>query len=410
MEEESYLQTSKLKDKKILETLQRFKHRTKKDFKKRWKSVRAGEPLQLVMLDTMDMGAPRARLNGGYQHLSIVIDVFSRFIWVEPMKKKSELYGSVKKIFNKIYNKYNKYPTALQADNEYKNNNKLQELYRQYNIDTKFVEPNRSDKRGTALVERVIGTLRRMIGIWTTLYNNPRFIDSLQRIVESYNYEYEHKTIGTEPAYAIDNNITFIKQRPDWNNKHEKKVYMYKVGDRVRIINEKKLKLKKLHMAKKNIEHYFKEVWTITQVYGTTLVDLKRGDVELKDVRQNDIELVVDESSPPPSSQRVRRPVDEVIRDAEREVRVERAVNRTGIQNRPFGVRRSNQNDDSAVVINEDGLRRSRRIQNREPTPPPVYRRRARRRRTAFVPHKEEEDKEPTPPPVYRRRARRRRR
>ena len=120
----SLLQTSKIPRKRLINTLEKFKYQDKKHFKKRWSSIRATKPFETIQADVMDMGQSIKRTNGGYRYYNVIIDVYSRFLFVEPLTNRpNDNYNvaqSTINIIEGIKHKYGKYPKVFESDNEYK--------------------------------------------------------------------------------------------------------------------------------------------------------------------------------------------------------------------------------------------------------------------------------------------------
>ena len=407
----SLLQTSKISKKRLQETLEKFRYQDIKQYKKRWSSIRATKPFDIIQADVMDMGQTVKRVNGGFRYYNVIIDVYSRFLFVEPLTNRANdqynVAQSTINIIEGIKHKYGKYPKVIESDNEYKNNNTLKDFFIKNEIMAYFTPPNDAEKRGTSIVERVIGTLKRMIGVWQSLHNKTKFNDNIQDIVYEYNYKIKHRIIGTEPAFAVENEQTFISPRPDYDKEEQSQhIYNYKIGDKVRISNKLKIqnfkykgRKKDFDRFKKNIQLYRDEVWTITKVINTVKVNLKytdnRGDLhELFNIKQNDIiksnydsddevlDIDFEDSVPPPPRD---NSVLEQLEDARQEQRLQNRINRTGIQDRPFGVRERDLSPAKSPTPPP----------SKSPTPPPVEPPVFNRERRAPL-----EPKSPTPPPV----------
>ena len=327
----SYLQTSKINKSKILKEMEKAKRTTVRNYKKRWVAIRASHPLQKVQADKIDFGQAIARLNGGYRFYNVIIDVYSRYIWIDPIKSGQDgsTAESTIKLLKKIHDETGKYPETFTSDNEYKNNNTLTEFFENNNIHTHFVAPNDSEKRGTSIVERSIGTIRRMVGMWQRLNNKQKFNDNIQDIIYDYNWETVHTLLNTEPGFAMENRATFIKPRKDW--KRKPKVYEYNIGDKVRLSKLIELdnhynvlgRKKYIGYRKQNLQNYSSEIFTVIQTYKTQ-VDLKYKQYILPKIRKNDIIPSIfaeDEEQ-----------IEEIdYEDAVEDVRHERRINRTGV-------------------------------------------------------------------------------
>ena len=187
-------------------------------------------PRDVWQIDLLDFQAD-SRENEGYRYLCTVIDGFTKYVWVKPLKNKTG--KSVVKALALLL--MNERPKFIQADegSEWFNKNvaKMLEafgpkLYHSY-----------SDKKAS-IVERVQRTLRGRLGRLYTQRGNRKWIDKIDDIVKSYNSTYH----------------TAIKMKPkDVKAEHTAKIFatlyppdvdlgrkVFKVGDMVRIVAKRK--------------------------------------------------------------------------------------------------------------------------------------------------------------------------
>lgn len=171
-----------------------------------------------------------AKHNDGFRYLLIVIDVFSKFVAVEPTIDKQA--GTMRKALQSIFKRIGRKPDLIQSDEggEFVNRTVLNFLnaegVRHYII--------KSDKKA-CVVERVIRTLKERIFRYFTFTGTQRYINHLQDFVDSYNNSY-HRTIKMTP-----NEVTVENEKDIWS-----RVFMYKptdivrfklrIGDRVRVV------------------------------------------------------------------------------------------------------------------------------------------------------------------------------
>ncbi len=145
--------------------------------------------------------------NDNYPNILTVIDVFSKYAFVEPLKSKqgTEIINA----FRKIFEKSNRKPIKLQTDKgtEFLNL-PFQNFLKSMNIEffTSF-----SDLKA-AVCERFNRTLKARMWRYLTKNNTKRYIDILQDLVKSYNNSY-HRSIGIEPINVSFNNQSIIWQR-----------------------------------------------------------------------------------------------------------------------------------------------------------------------------------------------------
>ena len=143
-------------------------------------------------IDLMDMG-PLAKQNDGVKFLLIAIDVFSRYLFVRPLKTKTgkEVKAALESIFEE-----GRQPEICRFDQGKEFSNKtVEDLLRQKNI--AFFTTQNETKANYA--ERVIKTLKKRIYRYITHTDKERYIDKLQDFVRSYNSTY-HRSIGMPPA------------------------------------------------------------------------------------------------------------------------------------------------------------------------------------------------------------------
>ena len=208
-----------------LYSLQRHKRVTIKDKRKQYRRESASYPFQAVQVDLADF-VKLKRYNGGYRYLLVCIDVFSRYLWLKPLKSKYELHIPLKQILQQMKSKFGKTPETMTGDNEFDTNG-LQSLATQYNFDWYFGDAH--EKFRTGIVERVIGTIRNLIKRYTMQNNTAKYIDVLNDLTENYN-DTIHDSIRSRPSTALTTGQTFPKPF------NVKKIDTLQIGDKVRVL------------------------------------------------------------------------------------------------------------------------------------------------------------------------------
>ena len=159
---------------------------------------------ELWQMDLADMQA-HAKENDGYRYLLVCIDVFSKYVWVIPLKNKTG--PALVTAFKEILESGRK-PQKIQTDEgteffnkHFKDLMKTEEiqLYNTYN-ETK-----------ASVVERVIRTLKTRMWRYFTAKRTRRYIDVLQDLVDSYNKS-KHRSIQKKPI-----NVTQENEREVWH-------------------------------------------------------------------------------------------------------------------------------------------------------------------------------------------------
>ncbi len=130
--------------------------------------------------DLMDMQNV-AKENSGVRYVLVMIDIFSRKLWCQPLKDKTG--KSVVKAMETIFDE-GRQPRILRSDKgrEYLNKD-VQDYLKQRKIH--HFTTNNEPKANYA--ERVIKTMRQKIFRYTMKKQNYSYVDVLQKIVDSYN-------------------------------------------------------------------------------------------------------------------------------------------------------------------------------------------------------------------------------
>ena len=177
-----------------------------------------------------------ARQNKNFRYILVVLDIFSRFAWVRPLKDKTGV--GVAKAFEDIITKSDSKPHKVWSDRgtEFYNaavarlfERNMIKLYSTYN------EPK------ATIAERFIRTLRGKIESNFILTQSTVWYDILPELVREYNQSY-HRSIGMSPDDA---------RKPENYTKVFKRLYKQRtpqvishplhIGDRVRISIHKRL-------------------------------------------------------------------------------------------------------------------------------------------------------------------------
>lgn len=195
--------------------------------------------------DLVDVQALKTH-NDGYNYLLVVIDVFSKFCWVQPMKDKTG--ASVVKAFENILARANgRVPVYLQSDRGKEFVCTAFQKYLKRNGILFGVASNPDVK--AAVVERFNRTLKERIWRYFTYRNTHRYIDVLQDLVRSYNNT-PHSSIKFTPASVTIHNAIQVRANLEksWQRNDKKyvkrrpiKTAKFKVGDHVRISRSKQV-------------------------------------------------------------------------------------------------------------------------------------------------------------------------
>ena len=133
--------------------------------------------------------------NKDIRYLLMIIDIFSKFGWIVPLKnKKGE---TVAKAFNKIF-KSGRLPKKIWADKGSEFYNKdVNQLLSEKGIELYSTQ----NEQKSSVVERWIRTIKTRMWKIFTANNNTVYYDKLDKIVEDYNNT-KHRSIRLTPREA----------------------------------------------------------------------------------------------------------------------------------------------------------------------------------------------------------------
>ena len=183
--------------------------------------------------------AQYSKSNDNVNFLLVVIDIFSRFLWVYPLS--SKFAKNVIEGFKYIFNQSKRLPRLIRSDRGSEFTSKeTAHFFKSKNINQIFT----NNEKQANYAERVIKTLKSKIRKFMSQENTDRFIDNLQDFVLSYNNT-SHKSIHMTPSEVNEKN-----EREVWWNiylptnaeieraklrKEQNILFRFKMGDLVRI-------------------------------------------------------------------------------------------------------------------------------------------------------------------------------
>ena len=188
--------------------------------------------------------------------LLCVIDIFSKYAWVVPLKDKKGI--SIVKAYQSILKQSNRKPNKTWVD---KGSEFYKAYFKKWLRDNDIVMYSTHNEEKSVVAERFIRTSKNKIYKYMTSISKNVYIDKLDDIVDEYNNTY-HTTIKMKPADVKDN--TYINADKEINNKDPK----FKVGDHVRILKYKSI------FAKGYMPNWSEEVFVIQKVKKYCSVDL----------------------------------------------------------------------------------------------------------------------------------------
>ena len=182
-----------------------------------------------------------------------VIDVLSKYAWVEPIKTKTG--ENLVKAFEKILRKGRK-PETFHSDKGTEFTNRLFQKYLKKNNIRFFTTQNAETK--ASIIERFNRTLKTKMWKYFTANNTLKYIDILQKLVKSYNHS-RHRSIGMRPVDVNEANKGTVWQNLYGNESTRSTKYKFNIGDQVRISKTRRT------FKKGYLPNWTEEVFTITE-------------------------------------------------------------------------------------------------------------------------------------------------
>ena len=189
-----------------------------------------------------------SKYNKGIRFLLCVIDIFSKYAWVAPLKDKKCI--SINKAFQIILKQSNRKPNKIWV---VKGSEFYNDYFKKWLRDNDIVMYSTHNEGKSVVAERFIRTLKGKIYKYMTSISKNVYIDKSDDIMDEYNNTY-HTTIKMKPIDVKHN--TYINTSKEINNKDPK----FKVGDHVRISKYKNI------FAKGYMPNWSEEVFVIKKV------------------------------------------------------------------------------------------------------------------------------------------------
>ena len=210
------------------------KHRriTKKTFPRR--RVIARFPFELFMADLIEYQEDRF-INRGYKFILLMIDCFTKMIYVAPMKRKTKEWSA--DAFESIFKKLENYPVNLVTDGGLEFfNSSVQKIFETYGINH-YKTPTKT-KMKASIAERAIRTIKNRLEKYFRHTGKRKWIDVIDHFVANYN-KTPHRSIGMPPQDVNDENRDEVYKKL-YPLRNLTVVCRLQLGDKVRKIVEKK--------------------------------------------------------------------------------------------------------------------------------------------------------------------------
>jgi hypothetical protein len=200
--------------------------------------------------------------NSGNRFLLFVIDAFSKYAWVTPLKDKTA--STLTTAMKNILHKSNRTPLHLQTDkgSEFVNA-QMKQLMRSNGVNF-YTSQNEETK--AAFVERLQRTYKTKMFRYFTDRNTLRYIDVLQDLMDSYNNT-THSSTGFKPVDVNKENEGIVRTRLcakwSWPFSNRTKASPLRKGDKVR------LSIARHTFRKGYLPQWTEEIFTVHQVLST---------------------------------------------------------------------------------------------------------------------------------------------
>jgi hypothetical protein len=224
--------------------------------------------------DIMDM-VKFSRKNNGYRYLAVFIDIFSRYIWVRPLKSKkpAEMLEVMKDVFSQ-----GRIPLSIRTDrgNEY-----VGKEVQNYLKGRDILHFTARNALHANYAERVIRTLKGKLYRYFTKFQTNVYIDILDDIVTGY-LNTVHSTIKFKPMEINSENEQSVYEKlylPSQVALEQREIiYKYDIGDYVHTLESRS------PFTKGYEETFTQEIFEISYRTRTTpprykIIDLKRESI-----------------------------------------------------------------------------------------------------------------------------------
>lgn len=212
--------------------------------------------------DLVDMQA-FAKENKGVKYLLAVIDIFSKYGWLVPLKNKTGV--AVAEALDDIIKSGKRKPEKLWVD-------KGKEFYNRH-VQAQLPIYSTENEEKSSVVERWNRTMKERMWKYFSANNTSRYIDKLDEMVDAYNNT-EHSSIGMTPVEASDPANEDVVRLNLYPSLPPARKPSFAVGDRVRIPR------KKGTFEKGYTPRWTEEVFTISEVLYTNPVTYRIVDYE----------------------------------------------------------------------------------------------------------------------------------
>lgn len=175
-----------------------------------------------------------SRYNKGYRYLFVCIDIWSKLLWVEVLKKKTA--DVIVEAFRSIYAKAKVSPKFISCDEGKEfDNSKVKTFLKSKGTEIYFML---NKETGAPHAERVIRTIKGRLFRYMTEHKTKKFYTVVQNVVDGYNRS-KHRTIGMKPIDVTEEHHELLAQKLVPTVDVGQLKFKFNAGDRVRVQMER---------------------------------------------------------------------------------------------------------------------------------------------------------------------------
>ena len=205
--------------------------------------------------------------NDGFILLLFVIDIFSKYGWVVPLKNKKSktVADALKTIFKE------RKPEKLWTDKGREFYNKdVKELVEIYSTE---------NEEKSSIVERWIRTMKEKMWKYFTYNNTYRYMDVLPELVEDYNNTVHSSTKFTPVEASKKKNELTV-----WRNLYPDRLKIHDLTPKFSVGDEVRISKKKKTFEKGYTTRWTEEIFTITKIQNTNPITYKVADLQGEEI------------------------------------------------------------------------------------------------------------------------------
>ena len=177
-----------------------------------------------------------SKWNKGFKYLLLVIDIFSKYGWIIPLKDKKT--KSVSLAFGHIFKKSKRKPEKLWTD---KGSEFISKHFKDFLKKNTIMLYHTQNEEKSSVVERWNRTMKNRMWKMFSANNNTVYWDKLDKLLDDYNNK-KHSSIKMSPTEASKK----VNEKQVFANLYGDEIYMkpgkpkFSIGDKVRISKYKR--------------------------------------------------------------------------------------------------------------------------------------------------------------------------